>query len=348
MRYLTLFGLFLFLTVQIVNAKEIKASMLLSEAAFEKKMPLLRSFDGVVEAIHKATISSEVSGRVSKLNFDIDDVVKKNAIILVVRDTEYKAAFDAAKAAYSEASAKQKDAELEFDRIKGLYRDKMVPASQFDSARANLKSAEARVASSKAQISQAQEQLNNTKIRAPYSGIVVNRYIELGEMVIPGQKVMTGFSLEKLRVSVDIPQSIHHSVRRYKHAEIIPFVQYDNKISSSNMTFFPYANPETHSVKVRINLTPGLKNLMPGMMVKVKLLTGESSRLLIPSSAIVNRGEVEGLYVINGDHIQFRQIRAGLPIAEYTEVLAGLAAGEQVALEPIKAAIVYRAKFDKK
>ncbi|MCP4277592.1 MAG: efflux RND transporter periplasmic adaptor subunit, partial [Gammaproteobacteria bacterium] len=134
--------------------------------------PLEYQLDGVIEAIRQSTLSAEVSGRVESINFDVGDQVKQGDVILRIRDQELRAGLQQASAAFDEAQAMYTDTKRELARIQGLYKNKVVAKAAFDKASANLESAQARVAAARASVSQAQEQLDNTVVRAPYSGVV--------------------------------------------------------------------------------------------------------------------------------------------------------------------------------
>lgn len=303
-------------------------------------VPQIHTLDGVVEAVNKATISAQVSGRVIEVNFDIDDYVEKDSIIVRIRDKEYKARLSAAKAALKEANANHKDAKLEFERVSGLYKDKIVSASNFDKAKAALKAAEARVAASEAGITEANEQLNNTVIKAPYSGIVTERHIEPGETMKTGQAIMTGLSMSALRVSVDVPQTYINAIRERKTASVSNLENSDQSLSATKLTIFPFANPKSHTFRVRADLPKNTQNLFPGMLVKVAFEIDSNKRLMIPTSAVVHRSEVAAVFVVgNNQKLQLRQIRPGKKTGDKTEILAGLDEGEVVAIDPIRAGV---------
>ena len=270
-------------------------------------------------------------------------------MILRIRDTEYKARLSSAKAGLNEAKAVNEDAQLELARIKGLVKDKMVPESDYDKAEAALKAAEARVAASESRIKEVQEQVNNTVIRAPFSGVVIERHVQIGETTQIGQPLMTGFSLDKLRVNVDVPQAFINAVRRHQQAQVSLPGEGDRQMEIKSMTIFPYANPTSHTFRVRAALPEKLSELLPGMLVKIAFTVDETERLLIPNSAVVRRSEVVASYVIDeNNHIALRQMRLGHEFNGKTEVLAGLIAGETVALDPIRAGVYLKRQAEKK
>jgi RND family efflux transporter MFP subunit len=213
-----------------------------------------------------------------------------------------------------------------------------------DKATADLASAKAELESATARLQEAQEQLAYTQIRAPYSGIVTHRHVELGEIASPGSPVMSGISLDELRVTVDVPQSIISAVRGGAGAgQRARVYRADGQvIEAGKITIFPYADLGSNTFKVRIDLPmnsgQASQVLFPGMYVKTGFVVGEKSELTVPKAAVVQRSEVTGVYVITeSDHVHFRQIRLGQTLVDGFGVLAGLTEGERVALDPIAA-----------
>ncbi len=303
--------------------------------------------DGVIEAINQATLSSEVSGRVEEILFDVDDIVKKGEVIVRIRDREYRARLQKANAALSEAKTGFDDASREFKRIKGLFKDKVISRAVYDKTSANLDSAHARVTASEASVSEAQLQLDNTVIRAPYSGVVVARHVELGESTNIGKPVMSGYAVGKLRVKVNVPQSIINKVREHRKARVI-IIDESDSISASKLTIFPFADAQSHSFRVRLDLPQSGQPLFPGMLVKVAFVIDKNNRLMIPSGSIVQRSEVTGAYIVDADQqLSFRQLRTGVNKDGLVEIVAGLDAGEKVALDPIQAGIRLKAQWAK-
>lgn len=282
--------------------------------------------NAVIEAVQRATVSAQTSGRVVEVNFDTDDYVTKGSVLIRFRDAEQRSALKAAQARHSEAEA-------EFNRIRDIYEKQLVAKSAFDRAEAAFKAA-------RAGLEQAQEQIEHTVVRAPYSGIVVKRHIEVGEVANPGQALMTGLSLERLRAVADVPQAHIDTLRSLARARVL-VPDGAPGVEGSKLTISPYADPVSHTFKVRVDLPPGQHGVYPGMFAKVAFAVGEESRLLVPATAVVYRSEVTAVYVVGeGDRVALRQIRAGRSLPDGNiEVLAGLAAGERVALDPIRAGI---------
>lgn len=317
--------------------------------------PDLQYLDGHVEAVNQSTVSAQTNGVIEKLYYDVDDYVEQGKVIARIKSKNQQAGVQQAQASQSEAKASLAEAQAglveaqaNFQRISDIYARRLIPKADYDNAEANLKTAqarvkavEARIEAANAQATQAGEQLGYTSVVAPYGGIVTKRHVELGEAVSPGTPIMSGVSLDQLRVTVEVPQRLIAQVRKEKQA----FVYQDGvskPLAVKEMTFFPYADPKTNAFKVRIDLAEGVKNLFPGMFVKVAFVVGTQADVVsVPESAVVVRSEVIGVYVVDKEgKPSLRQIRLGKKLDEtHVSVLAGLDAGEAIAVDPVQAAI---------
>jgi multidrug efflux pump subunit AcrA (membrane-fusion protein) len=180
-------------------------------------------------------------------------------------------------------------------------------------------------------LTQADELLDHTVLRAPYSGVVVERHVEVGESTSPGQPIMTGYALGQLRVTANVPQSVIGGLRDHRLARVI-MLEDGHSIEVSKITIYPFANPQ---------------RLYPGMLVKVAITTGSAQRLVMPQQALVSRAEVNAVYVLDDDgKISFRQIRPGSRYGDQVEILAGLDAGETIALDPVRAGIQHKRQLE--
>ena len=315
------------------------AAELATEAVHQVRVPRVFRLDGVVEAVTQSTISAQTSGQVEAIYYDVDDVVEKGALLVKLKDTEQQAALRRAEAELRAARAVLRDAESSYRRIKDLYDRKLVAKSELDSAQAALKTARAKFDSAKAALEQAKEQLSYTRVTAPYKGIVTERHVQVGEVAHPGTPLMSGISLEQLRVAVDVPQSLIIPIREKRKAGVeLPDGRW---IDVKKITIFPFADPASNTFKVRLELPPKLENLFPGMLVKSAFETGSMPALVVPVESVVFRSEVTAVYTVDDDGlIHFRYIRPGGPLGErWLAVLAGLSVGDRVALDPVKAGV---------
>ncbi|GAA0786647.1 efflux RND transporter periplasmic adaptor subunit [Marinobacterium sediminicola] len=289
--------------------------------------------DGIIEAVQQSTVSAQTSGRVTALPFDVDDSVPAGALIVQLEDSEQQARLKQARAGLAEAQAGLTDSRQQLSRIQSLHDRKLVARQALDQARNQFNAAQARLAQAEASVDEAQKQLDYTRITAPYGGILVERHVELGESVNPGQPLLTGLSLQHLRVVLDLPQQYAGLAREQRRARVT--LPNGEELETGEITFYPYADPATHTFRLRMPLTEPDGQLYPGMLVKVSVPVETREALWIPDEALFHRSELRAVFVLDeNSHPRLRQIRTGVRNGKLIEVLAGLKAGERIVTRP--------------
>lgn len=303
------------------------------------------SVEGVVEATRQSTVSAQISGRVKEVNFDIGDKVKKGQVILRIDEREADQALAGSQAQVLQAQAALQNAKLNYERSQQLFEQKFISQSALDKAQSDYKMAQAQAAASEAGAKQSALAQAYTSVIAPYAGVVSARMVELGEMVMVGKPLMTGFDPSQMRVIVNVPQ--------YKLADIgsrpavkIEIPSLSRWIKAASVVVQPSADIRTHSTQVKISLPENESGLYPGMFVRAHFVVGKASKLLIPSSAVVRRSEVVAVYVVDEKGaVNLRQVRVSEAAGENeVEVLSGLTQGERVAVDAVKAGMSFKAK----
>jgi RND family efflux transporter MFP subunit len=201
--------------------------------------------------------------------------------------------------------------------------------------RSERDAAEAQLAAAQAGLTSAREGVAYTEIRAPYRFVVAKRLVQVGEAVVPGTPLMDSVALRQLRVNVEVPQSIAATVRRLQRALVYAADAGNACFEASQITLSPQAAIASSTFAARLAVPEQASSypcpLEPGMYVRVGLVVGETPRLLIPASAIVQRSEVTAAYVLDGHGgIGLRYLRLGHRQGDRVEVLAGLSADERV------------------
>ncbi len=154
-----------------------------SRLAVNEFVPTQRWFDGTVEALHQATISSQTAGRITQVNYDIDDYVEAGAELVQFSDVEQRAAFETAQAVGEETQARLLEATADYQRAEDLYQRKLGSKRDLDAALAARDASRARAAAAQSAIESTRQQLDYTLVKAPYPGIVTARHVEVGESV---------------------------------------------------------------------------------------------------------------------------------------------------------------------
>lgn len=281
--------------------------------------------EAVVEAIQQATVGAQVPGRVLEVKADAGQTVKKGDVLMRIDAREAAEAARAAEAQYA-------NARVHYERTKSLVAQKFMSAAALDKAKADFDAAAANRAAAGASQSHA-------TILAPITGIVARRHAELGDMAMPGTPLFTIYQPGGLRVTASIPQYRLKDMRAVKTARV-EFPESGQWVDATAVQVLPTADAATHVSQVRVTL-PTVPEATPGMFARVHFVTGQAEKLTVPASAVLRRGEVAAVYVQAADgRLSLRQLRLGDALGRgEIEVLAGLATGDQVVSEPVKAAI---------
>ena len=295
-----------------------------------------RSWDGVVEAVQQAALTAQTAGRVTVVNVDVNDRIAAGDVLLRLTAVEQQAGSNIARAQLRAAEAAAAEAEANYARYAALGSKQFVSRLQLGQARAARDGAVAARDAARAQLTQAGQQTDYTVVRAPFAGIVSARQVQPGESVAPGQPLLSIYAPGALRIEVQVPQSDAVAIRAAKRAQIV--LAGGRSIDAAEVTVFPAANPSTHSVAVRVTLPDTREAPQPGATAKVVFpITASESVLRIPIGALVQRGELSGVYVLADNRLALRQLRLGQRMGGEVEVIAGIKAGESVVVDPVAA-----------
>lgn len=308
-----------------------------------RELAQTESVDGVIEAVRQSTVSAQISGRVTEIHFDVGDTVKKGQLILRIDEREAAQAVAGSQAQVMQAQASLQNAEATYQRSRQLFAQKFISQAALDKAQADYQLALAQAAASRAGAGQSALTQGYTSVIAPYSGVVSAKLVEVGEMVVPGKPLMTGFDPTQLRATVNLPQQIVPSIGAHPEVQVeIPALK--RRITPATVAVQPVADARTHSTQVRVTLPPNEAGIYPGMFVRVHFVQGKSRKLTVPASAVLRRSEVIAVYVLDEQGgLHLRQVRLGeMAGQDEIEILAGLNPGDRVALDAVKAGMAVR------
>ncbi len=301
---------------------------------------------GVVEATQQATLSAQTAGRVNALLVDVGDLVKAKQILARLSEVEQLAEQNRAQAMVNATQAAATEAEAEFKRMRNLQREHVVSAQQLEQALARRDSAHAQLASAQAGLRDATQHISYTVIRAPFDGVISARHVQLGESVVSGTALMSMNAPDQLRLRVSLAQAEALALDATQTAQIL--LDNGKTITATGMVIFPNSDAQTHTVAVRMQL-PAALGLQPGMTLRVllasraqpdALASAAPPEIVIPASAVVQRSEVSGVYIVSKQTIVLRQVRLGHRVGTaQVEVLSGLTAGETIAADPLAASL---------
>ena len=310
------------------------SNQLIAESLFtvtNKQTEQTVHLDATIEAINKATLSSQTSGRIIKINFDNNDYVQEGEVLLEITNKEQGAKLAANEAQLLSAKAAYNEAQLTYARFKKLFPKGAISKGQLDQAEATASTSKQQIHAAEANLIQAKESLDYTIVKAPFSGIVTERHVEVGETINPGEPLFSGMSLEDLRAVSEIPQRYLGALR--DTPAFIITLNDGSELFSDQVTLFNYADQQSHAFKVRITLPKSDQLLLPGMWVKAQFISGKRQSILIPSSSVLINNELTAVYRdVNGKAV-LTQVRLGNENGDSVEVLAGLQEGDKISLD---------------
>ena len=289
------------------------------------------ALDAVIEPTKAATVSAQTSGRIVKLNYDVNDIVAENAALLEITSKEQGAQLASAEAEYAKANAQNIEAQAQLKRYKTLFPQGAISEGSMDEAEANAKSTQQAVSAAKAGIIQATESLKYTAVSAPFAGVVTKRHVEQGETVSPGQALYSGYSLKQMRAVTQVPQRYINALK--SHPQFKLTLADGTEVISDKLNLFSFVDPVSHSYKVRIELPSNIDGLIPGSLIKAQFVSGQRQTMFIPGSALITINDLTGVYLQQNDKWVLNQIRLGQQDGDSFEVLAGLSNGDVIATD---------------
>lgn len=300
-------------------------------------------FDGAVEAVRQTVIAAQVPGAVVALAVKAGDTVKEGQVLARIDAREAAQNSVASQAQVQAARAALDVATKDYQRQQHLFEKEYISQAAFERAEAQFHATSAQLTAQMAQASAAHIQSDFFVIKAPYAGVIADVPVVQGDMAMPGKPLLTLYDPAALRVTASVPQTALSGSYANREVKLeLPGLPAEQQwLTRPAAQVLPTIDAGTHSAQVRVDLPPGIKGVAPGMFARVWLPTagGASAHLYVPATAIVRRAEMTGVYVIDSaGHPLLRQVRLGGAQNGLIEVLAGVASGERVALDPQAAA----------
>jgi membrane fusion protein, multidrug efflux system len=304
--------------------------------------------DGVVEAVRQTVLAAQVSGAVVALPVKAGDKVKAGQVLVRLDARAADQQAGAAAAQVLAARAAQDAASKEFERQRQLFQKNYISQAALERAEAQHKTTQAQATAQLAAAGAAQTTSGFYVVKAPYDGVVAEVSVVQGDMAMPGRPLLTVYDPSALRVTASVPQTAAPAGDAKPQAELPGMLA--GRITPLRWQLLPAVDPATHTQQLRLDLPAGTA-AAPGAFARVWLTSNvpdskaEAQRVSVPLRAVVRRAELTAVYVIGaGGKPLLRQVRLGPVVGgqasegDQVEVLAGLAAGERVALDPQAAA----------
>jgi RND family efflux transporter MFP subunit len=319
---------------------------------------------GYVTARRRATVSSKVTGKVVEVNVEEGMAVKAGQVLARLDDSTARAALalaeaqaEAAQRAVAENEVRLIEAKQTLDRRTQLLKDAVASQAEIDQAKAEVDSIEARIAALRQQVRVAERQvelqrtdLDNTIIRAPFSGVAISKDAQPGEMVSPvsagGGFTRTGIctvvDMRSLEIEVDVNESYINRVTPGQPVLAVLDAYPDWQIPARVITMVPTADRQKATVLVRIAFNQLDPRILPDMGIKVTFLresdepadAGSRPATIVPKAAVITENARPNVFVVRGQLVEKRAIATAGADGDRVEIAAGLQPGDVVVVAP--------------
>lgn len=287
---------------------------------------------GKIEAAKSANISTRMMGYVDKIYVNVGDKVRDGQLLMSVNNADVSAQLAQVNAGITEAEAAFTNAEKDFNRFSTLFKENSASQKELDDITANYNMAKARLESAKQMRNGVNAQMGYANIRAPFNGVVTNKFISAGDMANPGMPLLEVESPGKYQVLAMVPESEILAVKN--DTEVTVQVKALNENLKGKVTEVSSSSKNTggqYLVKVILDKTDA--QILSGMYATVQFPVARkttSSAVMIPVEAIVNKGQLSGIYTVSQSNTALlRWLRLGRTFGDQVEVLSGLSADEQ-------------------
>jgi len=283
-----------------------------------RTIPVQVELSGTLQAVEHATISARVAGQVATLPVQVGAKVKKGDLLVKISAEEIN------------SRVRQAEVQLEQARRNLARESKLLEVDA--STREMVKTLEEQVQTSAAAYREAQTMLGYTEIKAPFTGTVTDKLVEVGDLATPGISLLKLENGSALEVVIQVPEAQSHNLSLGSRLPLtVPSAGMELEAQVREIS--PIVDPASRTTQVKLML-PVAAGLHSGQFARVSLVGNEPTTLLIKRSALRQNGQMQQVYVDEQGTAHMRLVRTGAEFDEQIEILSGLRAGDRVILDP--------------
>jgi RND family efflux transporter MFP subunit len=272
---------------------------------------------GTVRAKLHASIEAKVSGRVETMRVTPGQIVRAGELLAQLDAREIQARLD-------QALALREQAVRDTERLRGLLAQNAVSRQEFETV-------ESRNRVAAASVTEAETMLGYTKIVAPFDGVVTHKFSDVGDLATPGRPLIELDDPKLLRLEADVPEALINRVQLGSTLRVGAALE-GREIAAAVSEIAPVADPASRTFNVTLDL-PANAGLRAGQFARVAIPIGETRALRVPALAVVQRGQMELVFVVVNQQANLRLVKTGKRIGDAVELVSGVSAGELIVVE---------------
>lgn len=293
--------------------------------------PLYAQVPGVVVASQEVQVASRLSGFIRQINVHEGQSVKQGTLLLTVDPSDLMGSIEQARANLSHARASLANAESVYERFRPLHQAGAISPQEFDKIRTERNLARAQIAAARAALETARSRLQYAHVRSPINGVVAEKLADVGDLATPGKPLLVLQNATHSQAQFDVGEHTYNKLTLGSTVDISTGTGYT---PATVERLVPTADPVTHTHLVKAAL-PDNANLSPGTFVDVRIPIGSHQAIVVPASAVLRRGGITGVFIVDTDGIaHYRMIRPGPADDGNVVVSAGLFPGDRIVTDP--------------
>ncbi len=309
--------------------KNTPIAVTLNSVAMDGNNPFVTA-SGKIKAVNSANLSTRMMGFVTKIHVKVGSKVKKGQLLVSINNTDLQAKLAQVNANITKAQVGATNAEKDYNRFKSLFADQSASQKEIDDMTAHYEMAKAGLEAAQQMRNEVNAQFSYVNLRAPFSGVVTGKFVEVGDMANPGMLLMSVESPKNFEVTTMVPENE------------ISKIKYGTKVNVSVKSMHKTITGKVSEIStsalntggqyiVKINLDKTAIKILSGMFVTVqfpiekKSDTTTSNMIMLPISALVKTGNLKGIYTVSDQNTAIlRWLRLGKTYGDEIEVLSGL------------------------
>jgi RND family efflux transporter MFP subunit len=302
-----------------------------SVAARLLKRPRYETATGTVKPVHESAVAAKLLAKILEINATAGQVVQTDQVLVKLDDADLQARLKQAEAGLTSAQVRSEQTKSEFGRAEQLKSKKAISQADFDTAQAAMKSAAAELERATQAVKESQVMLEYATIRSPMSGTIIDKRVEVGDTVSPGQILLTLFDPTHMQMVASVRESL---AMKLKPGQLLPTrldaLDFDCEATISEVVPESDVASRSFTVKVTGPCPPGVYS---GMFGRLMVPLDDEEVLVIPVAAVRKVGQLTMVDVVSDNSVSRRNVRLGRTLEQDVEVLAGLVEGELVVVE---------------
>lgn len=292
--------------------------------------PRFESAVGSIEPIHKSAVASKILAKVDSVNATAGQSVRAGDVLVKLNDDDLKSRLKQAEAALEAATANAEQARSDFRRAESLRQNNAISQAEYESNATAVRTGQANQERATRAVEEAKVFLDYATITAPFDGVIVDKQVQAGDTVTPGQTLLNLYDPDQMQLVANVRESFAMKLQVGQQVSA-KLESLDYECLATVREVVPQAEAGSRSFQVKVS-GPCPAGIYSGMFGRILLPLDDEQLIVIPSAAIKRVGQLTLVDVVENGSLLRRGVQLGRTIGDNVEVLSGLTPGERIAV----------------